>query len=162
MHRRLKVLMDAFAVARYTKRARVGQRTNGTLLAFRRHLKHRQPQGKARRIELCIALVTELAMLQAGMAELSQVNDTKVERLGRRARPIGVHFTKRPKLLVDRAAVVGRHGCILTDLGTDRRTVDCIPVRQRRRAVPRGVGIVGLLEMDLTGYLGVAARGPLL
>ena len=126
MRHRLEVFMDALAAAGDTECSRVGQRADAALVAFRRHLKHRQPQRKACSIELRIALVTKLAMLQARMTELSRVNDAKVERLSRRAWLVGVHLAERPKMLVGGGAVTKRRIRIVIERGADRRTVHCL------------------------------------
>ena len=119
MHHRLEVLMDTLAVARYTKCAQVGQHTDGTLVAFQQHLKHGQPQHEAHCIELHIALVTKLVMLQACMTKLSQVNDMKVKQSSHCAQCVRVHLTKRLKMLVDSRAAARQLSCIIFDLRPD-------------------------------------------
>ena len=114
------------ATARYTKCVQVGQRTDGTFVAFQQHFKHRQPQHKVHCIELCIALVTKLVMLQACMTELSQVNNMKVEWLSHCAWLVRVHFTKRPKMLINGRTVTRQHSFMIINLRADRQTVHCI------------------------------------
>ena len=70
----------------------------------------------------CIALVTKLVMLQACMTELSWVNNTKVKWLSHCAWLVRVHFTKRPKMLIDSRIVTRQCSCIIINLRADRQT----------------------------------------